>query len=71
MNHNPFRIAYTPAEEAAIDRAIHAAINYMARFNPHRRQPAQAITAPEAYAGYSYTSPNGRIYIPALYPQLP
>ena len=68
MNHNTFRIIYTAAEEAAIARAIQVAINYMARFNLHRRQPAQAITDPEAYAGYSCTSPNGRTYIPALYP---
>ncbi len=71
MNHNPFRITYTAAEEAAIARAIQVSINYMTRFTPYRRHPAQAITNPKAYAGYSCTSPNGRIYIPALYPQLP
>lgn len=71
MKHNPFSIAYTPAEEAAIARAIQAATNYSARFSPHRSHPAPAITNPAAYAGYSCTSPNGRIYIPALYPQLP
>lgn len=72
MNHNPFRITYTPAEEAAIAAAVRAATAYMARYTQRRHSHlAPAITDPGAYAGYSYTSPNGRIYIPVLHPQLP